>query len=420
MNLFLSVPQKKTSEIDLVSHLQKLIANYYGVKQPEDKSVTEIDSLRKEALHKGVDGKSPTTLAALQKYYEHVKLLCRKCPVYTFPVAFKWKDAFDKGAYNLISSAVSIASLDYERVCVLFNIAASFSENAAYPLNEDINNEYALQLGAKHFQQAAGIFLKLKTDVQEAMGPSFSSNNFLDFDPRILDVLHTLMLAQAQEAVFIKASLGKMKDQTLAKISAQVGEYYQECYKLIQVIKAIWPEREWYNQVQCKKFAYSALADYYMSNVIGEDKKYGEQISWLTNAIEYFKLAEQKAQLPDFLVVYEKKASKCLANAIRDNDFIYHAKVPEYKDLSPIEKVSLVKATPVPESFVEIEDHGLTNLDKASSISPSAPTEDKMNQDKNQDKNQGNTQSNNQGNSYYFPPPPLPTSSMPFRGYPTM
>lgn len=41
------------------------------------------------------------------------------------------------------------------------------------------------------------------------------------------------------------------------------------------------------------------------------------------------------------------KINRALAAAKKDNDFIYHDRVPEVKDLEPIGKAALVKATAV-------------------------------------------------------------------------
>lgn len=41
------------------------------------------------------------------------------------------------------------------------------------------------------------------------------------------------------------------------------------------------------------------------------------------------------------------KISRALTAAKKDNDFIYHDRIPDLKDLEPIGKASLVKATPV-------------------------------------------------------------------------
>jgi len=48
------------------------------------------------------------------------------------------------------------------------------------------------------------------------------------------------------------------------------------------------------------------------------------------------------------------KATKSLADAKKDNDFIYHERIPDAATLAPIEKVAsarLAKPTPVPMKF---------------------------------------------------------------------
>ena len=45
------------------------------------------------------------------------------------------------------------------------------------------------------------------------------------------------------------------------------------------------------------------------------------------------------------------KAEKALADAKKDNDFIYHERIPDQKSLKPIGKAAVAKATPLPEKL---------------------------------------------------------------------
>ena len=45
------------------------------------------------------------------------------------------------------------------------------------------------------------------------------------------------------------------------------------------------------------------------------------------------------------------KAEKALAEAKKDNDFIYHERIPEYKNLKLIGKAAVAKATALPEKL---------------------------------------------------------------------
>lgn len=350
MTNFIAIPLKKTSEIDLVKPIKQLISTYYNGDESYNDSIEQLDKLRKEATFKGVEGNPASALQALQRYYDQLKIFASKCPINEVPINFKWKDAFDRG-YSFLSSSSSliIQSLAYERVCVLFNLAATYSSVAAAALNEDVHNEHALQLAAKYFQISSGILMALKSDAPAALGQRSPQT---DLNPSILDILHYLMLAQAQEAIYVKATQNNMSGGNLAKVASQCSDYYGECYKLIQIVKSIWPDKEWFNQIQAKQLAYNAISDFHQSAVAGAAKKFGEEIAWLNHSVESFKQAETKSPLNEFLQTCNKKALKRQEEAIKENDFIYHARVPEFRLLESVERFSLVKPVPMPTKFL--------------------------------------------------------------------
>lgn len=45
------------------------------------------------------------------------------------------------------------------------------------------------------------------------------------------------------------------------------------------------------------------------------------------------------------------KAERNLAEVEKDNDFIYHERIPDYKSLDPIGKAPLAKILPLPEKM---------------------------------------------------------------------
>lgn len=93
----------------------------------------------------------------------------------------------------------AISSLAYERVCILFNIAALQSAVAA---SQTLDNDNGLKLAAKLFQQAAGIFSHLKSTIMVAIHQEPTP----DLNPETLHALSALMLAQAQE-IFVKKAV---------------------------------------------------------------------------------------------------------------------------------------------------------------------------------------------------------------------
>ena len=69
----------------------------------------------------------------------------------------------------------------------------------------------------------------------------------------------------------------------------------------------------------------------------------------LQDAIENFKSAQQRSGDATQYQDYMNKAQRFLAEALKDNDFIYHERVPEAKSLEPVGKAPLAKVLPMPE-----------------------------------------------------------------------
>jgi len=96
---------------------------------------------------------------------------------------------------------LALTSLGYEKVCVLFNIAALQSSIAA---SQSLDNDDGLKLATKLFQQSAGILNYLKSAAPAAI----SQEPTPDLNPETLTVLSNLMIAQAQETFIVKAIRG--------------------------------------------------------------------------------------------------------------------------------------------------------------------------------------------------------------------
>ena len=109
-----------------------------------------------------------------------------------------------------------------------------------------------------------------------------------DLCPDTLQALSALMLAQAQDAIYMKAAKGwrciddlstiyltadKMKPGILVKISNQCADLYQEANRLMSrdVVKGMW-EKEWLPTVTGKQLAFSALAQYHRAQECKEAK----------------------------------------------------------------------------------------------------------------------------------------------------
>jgi len=349
MTELISVPLKKTNEVDLVKPLKTLISSTYSTAdQPVDHSdaVSELQRLRLAAT-KSAD-RSEASLEALHKYYDQLVALEQKIPTSEIQVAFKWKDAFDKGTIFGGRISLTVASLGYEKACILFNIAALSTQIAE---TQNMDSEEGLQKANKKLQSAAGIFLQLKEGVMGAIEQEPTP----DLEPEALSVLSSLCLAQAQEMVVQKAIKDNMKDNIVAKLAGHADDLFAEVMKVMQKesVRTLW-DKDWLAVVSGKQALYNGLSQYHQSKVCNAAKSVGEEISRLQYAQELFAACQTRSGRPTMgnCSDWAKRVDRALTDAKKDNDFIYHERIPEVKSLTSIGRAAVVKPTPVPEKFL--------------------------------------------------------------------
>ncbi|NWQ68835.1 PDC6I protein, partial [Neopipo cinnamomea] len=351
MTNFISVQLKKASEVDLAKPLCKFIQQSYpGAEAQAEhcRAAEELSRLRKSALGRPLD-KHESALETLLRYYDQ---LCSIEPKFPFSenqvcVTFTWKDAFDKGSLFGGSAKLALASLGYEKTCVLFNCGALASQIAA---EQNLDNDEGLKAAAKHYQVE-----RLTASAYEfrTILSALNREPTVDISPDTVGTLSLIMLAQAQEVFFLKATRDKMKDGIIAKLANQAADYYGDAYKQCQY-KDTLPKYFYFQEVfpvlAAKHCIMQANAEYHQSILAKQQKKFGEEIGRLQ--VSNFVVADVKSRiLTSSYVNVSKdlvdKINRALAAAKKDNDFIYHDRVPDLKDLESIGKASLVKSTPV-------------------------------------------------------------------------
>lgn len=141
-----------------------------------------------------------------------------------------------------------------------------------------------------------------------------------------------------------------MKDGIIAKLCAQCEDMYGEVLKQLQkdTLRHLW-DKEWISVVAGKQAGLRALSEFYQSQVCRAEKRVGEEISRLEHAADLLKTAQSRSGKPNLLSDYAAKIQKNLAESKRDNDFIYHAHIPDVKTLPAIPKAAVAKPTPMPE-----------------------------------------------------------------------
>lgn len=349
--MYVAVPLKKTWEVDLVKPLRSFIAETYGGGGPcsspgdgdDDHSaaLTEFNRLRNNAIAKSVD-KHDSALEVLYRYYDQLAAVEGKFPISEnqIRISFKWQDAFDKESLFSGKRTLAIASSSYERVCLLFNIAALQSQVGQ---SQNLTSDDGLKTAAKLFQLSSGIFAHLHPIVLS----SVQADPTPDLHPDTLSALSALMLAQGQDCFARKAMNDKMKPAIVAKLSYQCSEFYAEALKLLQLetLKSLWP-KDWITSVAGKQAAFHGIAEYYQSLVSKEAKDFGDEIARLRHSKDLLGAAETKGGTTFSFQDVQKKVVRGLQEAEKDNDFIYHSRIPEISALPSIGKAAVAKTLP--------------------------------------------------------------------------
>ncbi|XP_031784020.1 programmed cell death 6-interacting protein isoform X2 [Nasonia vitripennis] len=346
MTEFISVPLKKPSDVDITKPLHNVIKSTYSTASNQKdylECIIDLGKLRKNALWRAFE-KYESSLEVIYRYYDQICVLESKIPANEVQIPFKWKDAFDRSIFGGKLS-LTISSLAYEKVCVLFNIAALQSSVAS---TQSLESDEGLKTAAKLFQQSAGIFNYLKGNIMLAIQQEPTP----DMSPETLEALSLMMLAQAQEIFTHKAIHDKMKDNIIAKLAAQTEELFSETFKLFQkeIFRAFW-DKEWIPLITGKQLGYRGMSEYYQSLVCKNNKQIGEEIARLEFAAEMFKVAQTKSNRLTLFEDYYNKTLQNLTEVKRDNDFIYHERIPDFKSLSPVSKAHVAKLLPLPEKF---------------------------------------------------------------------
>ncbi|XP_053323359.1 programmed cell death 6-interacting protein isoform X2 [Spea bombifrons] len=342
MATFISVPLKKTSEVDIAKPLSKFIQSVYpaGDEQADYcRAAEEFNKLRKISVGKPLD-KHENSLETVMRYYDQ---LCSIEPKFPFTesqlcLTFTWKDAFDKGSIFGGSVKLALPSLGYEKTCVLFNIGALASQIAS---EQNLDNDEALKAASRYYQLASGAFSHIKDTVLS----SLNRDPTVDISPDTVGTLGLIMLAQAQEVFFLKATRDKMKDTIIAKLANQAADYFGDAFKQCQNKDTL--PKEVIPVLAAKHCIMQAHAEYHQSALAKQQKKFGEEIGRLQHASDLVKTVASRYD--EYINVKDlaDKIHRSLTAAKKDNDFIYHDRVPDLKDLDPIGKASLVKPTPI-------------------------------------------------------------------------
>nr|XP_005990790.1 PREDICTED: rhophilin-1 [Latimeria chalumnae] len=242
---------KETKEIDLTVPLMDFICEHYG----------EEGSVFKKEIHEFMDlrqamrtpSRNESGLELLMEYYNQLYFLDNRffSPNKNLGVFFHWYDSLT----GVPSYQRTIA---FEKGSVLFNIGALYTQIGA---RQDRSTSQGVGMAIDAFQKAAGAFNYLKENFTNA--PS------LDMSMASLNMLVQLMIAQVQECVFEKVTLGGHRNDFLTRLGiAQEAARVADVYFLVYHAMTQPPVKDyvpfsWATMARVKAEHFKALSHYY-------------------------------------------------------------------------------------------------------------------------------------------------------------
>ncbi|XP_053743274.1 tyrosine-protein phosphatase non-receptor type 23 [Synchiropus splendidus] len=330
---------KEAGEFHFSPSVRQFILKNYG-ENPDNynEQLKKLETLRQSAVNVTRDFEGCSTL---RKYFGQLHYLQSRVPMGTSQeasVPITWTEIFS-------GKSVTHDDISYEQACILYNLGALHSMLGAM---DNRVSEEGMKVSCTHFQCSAGAFSYLRDH--------FSHNFSVDMSHQILNLNINLMLGQAQECLLEKSMLDNRKSFLVARISAQVVDYYKDACRALEnsetasMLGKI--QKDWKKLVQMKIYYFAAIAHLHMGKQAEEQQKYGERLAYLQSSLdkltEAVKLAKgQPDSVQEALRFTMDVVGGKFNSAKKDNDFIYHESVPSLDSLASVKGAPLVKALPV-------------------------------------------------------------------------
>ena len=293
-------------------------------------------------------------VAILKRYYAQLISIRNRFKMTSanleLDIVFPWIDSYSDKQIN--------GDIKYELASIMYNIGAIHAEMGALDTR---SSEVNMKQSCFHFQCAAWCFENIR-DSNEPMA-GFKGK---DLSRDLINFLIQVMLAQGQECIFEKSIVDKRKPNIIAKVSAQVAEFFNSALVIlisgslntnensVQEVVGSKMFKDWKTFVEIKISYYMSVTSFFMSVSCEEKQKPGERITWLQSAdekinesVKHLKNMEDSDKMIKSCLDYMKNMIKDhLEKAKRDNDFVYHEIVPSSDKLTAVKPEALVKGIP--------------------------------------------------------------------------
>ncbi|PIN07491.1 putative signal transduction protein [Handroanthus impetiginosus] len=351
-NILLAIFEKKTNSLDLYRPLRNFIVINYSEREAQnvEDDLQTLKQLRSDVERGGGSDSLSARRDLLQNYYKALCAVESRFPIspdkdHINTVSFTWFDAFKN------RQKASQQNIHLEKAAVLFNLGAVHSQMG---LSFDRSAVEGRRQASHSFIAAAGAFAFLRDNV--AMNASVGSSTTLDVSVECVGMLERLMLAQAQECVYENTIAKGSSAGVCAKISRQVGLFYEEALAALNVAPLNQHfDKAWIAHVQLKAALFYAEACYRYSLELHEKEEIAEEIARLKSGVNALSEAKRSSprgapqQLLEAINKLETNINHNLERAVKENDRVYLMRIPPANSLPPLPAFSMVKPMPMNE-----------------------------------------------------------------------
>ncbi|KAI4379116.1 hypothetical protein MLD38_005452 [Melastoma candidum] len=287
-NIMLAVFEKKTVAVDLYRPIRNYICFNYSEREAQslEDDLQTLRSLRSSSVESSPTS-PPSRRDSLVSYFKALSLVETRFPIspdkdHVNAVTFTWYDAFKPKAKSVQQN------IHLEKAAVLFNLGAVYSQIG---LSHDRSSVEGRRDAVQAFISAAGAYAYLRDN--ESVKASIGDKATVDLSVECAGMLERLMLAQAQECVFETTIAKGSTPGVCAKISRQVGLFYEEALASLSVtpLNQLF-DKGWIAHVQLKAALFYGEACYRFGLELHEKEEIAEEIARLRSGIAA--LAEAK------------------------------------------------------------------------------------------------------------------------------
>lgn len=270
----LHLPLKSTEKVDLQKALHRFIESAYSLTQAEEHrdACAETQALRERVRQITLaDNTAAETVSLLAHYYRLLTALSTRfgdaVEDTESKVVFTWRDAFKN------SDKAASSDLKFERACVVFNLAAAISFAGVVKNREEAEG---LRDACQLFQQAAGALEHLQSLLAE-LPPTMGKT--ADLQAKAINAWRSIMLAQAQQCYYEKATKDKMKAAVVSKLAAQVSLMCSEALATLRSKELKAHFEKWSSTIEWNQKLFDALSHFHMAEHHEHEYEYGAQVS---------------------------------------------------------------------------------------------------------------------------------------------